>query len=80
MIKHLVIALNLDSPERNTTEKVPDFDLFVEFLRDYFPKQSLFPMKTIIIAGSNPTKFMHDECGPPPSSLSLDAIPKFMFD
>jgi hypothetical protein len=77
MIEHLVIAPNPESPKRNIMEKLLDFDLFYIFLRDPFPKRSLFPMKTIIIAGSNPTKYLHDECGPPPSSHSLNAIPNF---
>ena len=57
MIEHLVIALNPDSPECNITKKVPYFNLSDDFL-GIIPKQSLFPIKTIIIVGSNPTKIL----------------------
>jgi hypothetical protein len=39
----------------------------------------LFPIETIVIAGPNSTKFVHDEGSPSPSSPGLDAIPKLMF-
>ena len=61
MIEHLVIVLNPNNPKRITTKKVPNFDLLDEFLRGPFPKQGLFPVKTIIIVSSYPQKFMHDE-------------------
>ena len=37
-------------------------------------------MKSIIVASSNPTKFMHDASGPPSNSLSLNAIPKLVLN
>ena len=80
MVEHLVIALNPDSLERKSTEKVPCFNHFGKFLRNPSPNQSLFPMKTIIVVGSDPTGLMHDECGPSPCPCGLDAIPYVMFD
>ena len=53
---------------------------FAEILKKPFPKQSLYPMKAILVASSNPIHLMHDEHGLSPSPLSLNAIPNFMFD
>ena len=80
MAKHLVVAFIPNGPKRNTAKKVPNFDLFAKFLTNPSPKQSLFPMEAIKVADSNPTKLIHDECGPSPSPPNLNAIPNFMFD
>ena len=80
MIEHFVIAFNPNGPKCSAPKEVPDFDIFTVFLGDPFPEHSLLLIEIIIIISPNPTKFMHDECGPSPRSLSLDAIPKFMFD
>lgn len=47
-----------------------NFD-FTVFLGDHFPKHGLLLVETMIIAISNPTEFMHDECGPSPRHPSL---------
>ena len=81
LVKHLVITLNPNSSKGNATKKVPNLSLFDKLLRNFFsPKESTFPMITIIVANSNPTKFMHNAGGPPPNPPRLNAIPKLVLD
>ena len=51
LIKHLVVPFHPNGPKRNTLEKMPNFDQFAEFVRDYFAKNRLFPIETIKVAG-----------------------------
>ena len=71
---------NPNSPKCNVAKKVPNLNIYDKLLRIFFPKESLLPMKTLIIVSLNPTKFMHDEGVPLLGSPSLNEIPKFMFD
>ena len=80
MIEHMVIVFNPNGPKHDATQEVPNFDLLAEFLRDPFPKQGLLPIKTIIIASSNPIKSVHNKSGPSPCSPCLDAVPKCMLN
>ena len=80
MVKHFVIAFNPNGPKSNASKKVPNFDLRATLLGEPFPKERLFPIEGIVVARTNPTKFMHDVGGPPPCPPSLDAIPKFVLD
>ena len=57
---------------------MPDFGLLDKLLQDSSLKQGLVLVKIVIVACLNPTKLMHDECGPSPSPSSLDAIPKLV--
>jgi hypothetical protein len=49
-------------------------------LKNPLPKEGLFPMKAILITCIDPTKFLHDESGPLPSSPDLNAIPILIFN
>lgn len=80
MVKKIIIAFDPNEPQHNASKEVPDHDHFVEFICNYSLKQSLLPIEAIIIADSNPTKFVHNECGQLPNPPSLNTIPKFMFD
>jgi hypothetical protein len=80
MVKHFVIAFNPNRPKGNASKKVPNFNLRAILLGKSFPKERLFPIEAIIVARSDPKKFVHDASGPSPSHPSLDAIPKFVFD
>ena len=80
MVEHFIITLNPNGPKRSAPKEVPNFDHFTKLFGDPFPKHHLFPIKVIIVARFNPTKFMHNECGPSPCPPSLDTIPKFVFD
>ena len=61
-------------------QSVPNFDNFAILFGNSFPEQNLLPIEVVIIARSNPAKFMHNERGPSPCPPGLDAIPKFVFD
>ena len=81
MVEHFVVALDQDGPTCDTFKEVPNFDFcFTIFLINPLSKHGLIPVKAIIIASSNPTKFMHDICGPSPCPPSLNAILEIMFD
>ena len=80
LIKDLVVPFDPNSPKSNAPEEVPNFDHFTIFLGDSFPEQGLLPIEAIIVVSSNPTKFMHNKCGPSPRPPSLNVIPKFMLD
>ena len=64
----------------NAPKEVPNFDIFAIFLRNPFPEDDLFPIKAVIIAGLDPTKFVHNEHGPSPRPPSLNTIPKLMLN
>ena len=77
--EHFVILFHSSGLKGNTSKKVPNFDFIAVFFRKSFSKDDLFPIKIIIIARMNSTKFMHDICCPMPSPPSLYAIPKLVF-
>ena len=54
LVENPIVILNPNHPECIAAEDVPNLDLLDKVLRDPFPKESLFPMETIIIACSNP--------------------------
>lgn len=58
--EHLVVVINPNCPKRIAMARMPNLNLFDKFLRSLFPKEGLFQMKTIIVAGPNPMRFMHD--------------------
>ena len=74
MIEHFVVAFNLNDPKCNTPKEVPNCNIFAIIFGIPFPKQCLFSIEAIVIASSNPAKFMHNKCDPSTTS-SLDAIP-----
>ena len=80
VVEDPIIPFNPNGPKRNASKKVPNFNFGAILLGKSFPKESLFPIKTIIVARSHPTKFLHNVGGPPPRSPSLDAIPKLVFN
>jgi hypothetical protein len=81
VVKNLVVAFNPNGQKINAPKEVPNFNhLGTILLGKPFPEENLFPIETIIITQPHPTKFVHDVSGPPPRSLSLDAIPKLMLD
>ena len=80
MVKNSIIAFNPDGPKSNASKEVPNLNHFSVFFGNPFPKNNFFPVEAIMVAHANPTKFMHDEGSPSPSSPSLNAIPKLMFN
>ena len=74
MVEHSIIPLNPYHPKFNVSEEVPNLGFLDKFIENSLPEEGLLPIDTIIVACPNPTKLMHDESGPLPSSLSLDAI------
>ena len=67
MVEHMVVATNPNSLDHDVTQEV-SFNSFTEILRDPFPIQGLLIVKNILVAGSNPTKFMYYvKRGPSPS-------------
>lgn len=75
MVEHSIIPLNSNHPKCNVPKEMPNLDCLDKFIRNSLPEEGLLPIDTIIVACLNPTKLMHNEGGPPPSSLGLDAIP-----
>lgn len=61
-----------------TPEKVPNHDFLGKLLQDYFTKEGIAPMEVVMVASVDPTKFVHDESRPPPSSMGLNAVPNTM--
>ena len=80
VIENLIITFDPDGPKHNTSKKVPNYDHLAVLFGNPLSKHDLFPIEAVIISGSNPTKFLHNECGPSPRPPSLDAIPEIMFD
>ena len=76
LIEHFVVLFDPNGPQGNAPKKVTNFNYFTIFLGDPFPEQSLLPVETIIVASSNPAKFMHNKCGPSPCLSGLNANPK----
>jgi hypothetical protein len=75
MIEHFVIMLDPDGPKRNAPKEVPSFNLFAVFIGNPFSNQCLLSIEAIIIASSNPAKFMHNRHGPFPRPPYLNATP-----
>ena len=80
MLEHFIVTFNPNGLKHNAPKEVPNFDHFTKLLGGFFPKHHLFPIEVIIVARSNPTKFMHNERAPSPCPPCLDTVPKFMFD
>lgn len=73
MIENLLIAFDLNSLKGIATQHMPNHNFLSKFFGDLFCKECLFPIEIVVVARANPTKIMHDVCGPSPSPLSLDA-------
>ena len=80
IIEHFVITFHPNGPKSNTSKEVANFDFLAVLLRNSFPKDGLFPIKTIIIARTDSTKFVHNVSCPTPSPSRLIAIPKLVFN
>ena len=80
MVKHLVITFNPNDPKSYAPKEVPNFDLLAKFLWNPIPEQCFFLVEGVIVARSNSTQFVRDECGPSPCPSSLDAIPILIFN
>ena len=79
LVKDLIISFNPNSPKGGTPEEVPNFGHLPKLERDSFTEDALLPIEAIKVAGSNPTKLMHNESGPSPCPPSLNTIPNFVF-
>lgn len=76
-IEHIIVPFNqivqIVMPQRRCQIS---FQILDKLLRNRSLSPKRFaPMKAIMITGTYPTKIMHNESGPPPSSLGLNAIP-----
>ena len=76
VIEHFVITFH---PKGNISKEVPNFDFLAVLLRNFFPKDGLFSIESIIIVRTSSTKFIHGVCCPTPSPPSLYVIPKLVF-
>lgn len=79
IVKHLIIPFNLNRLKGNASKEVPNLHLR-KLLMNYFPKDSLLPVQTIIVAHPDHAKLMHNGGSPPPSPPNLNAIPNFVFN
>lgn len=80
MVEHPIITFNPNRPKHDVVKEVPNLDFLNKVYRNPFPVESLFSMETIIVARSNPTKFVHDESHPPPCSSGFYAILNLMLN
>lgn len=80
LVEHRIISFNPNSSRSNAPEKVPNLHQLDKLLRDPLSQKGLFPMKVVIDTDATPTKLMHDESGPQPSSMALNAISKLLLN
>ena len=76
VVEHFVITFNPDGLEKIAPKEMPNFNLLPMLFFDHVPKQYLFPVEVIIIACSNPAKFMYNKRSPSPCSPSFNAVPQ----
>lgn len=80
VVENFVIAFNPNSRKDNTSQEVPNFAHLPIPFRIFFSEQGLSPTESVVIAGPDPAKFMHDVGGLPPNPPGLDTIPKLVCD
>ena len=78
LVEHHVVSLNPYSPKNNALKKVPNFHIFDKLLINPLPppKKKAYYNEDYCNHWYKLTKFVHDEGGPLPISLGLNAIPK----